>query len=215
MTASGPMPEHIFTNHWFASHKAIWDQLLAHERPTRILEVGSYEGASACYMIDTLACRSAIELHCVDSWQGGVEHRAGGQFATDMSAVEARFRHNVALSRSRAPEKVDLVVHRANSDVALAALLAGGKAGHFDLVYIDGSHEAPDVLCDAVLGFRLLRAGGVIVFDDYLWAENLPYGKDPLRCPKPAIDAFVNLNFRKLNVMPAPLGQLFVRKLRA
>ena len=207
------MTAHTFTNDWFIRHKPIWDQLLAIERPTRILEVGSYEGASACYLVDTLACNSAIELHCVDSWQGGVEHRAGGQYASDMSAVEARFRNNVALSQSRAREKVELVVHRQHSDVALAALLAGGKAGYFDLIYIDGSHEAPDVLCDAVFGFRLLRVGGVIVFDDYLWAEHLPYGRDPLRCPKPAIDAFVNLNFRRLDIIRAPLGQLFVRKL--
>jgi len=37
-------------------------------------------------------------------------------------------------------------------------------------------------------------------------------GKDPLRCPKPAIDAFINLNFRKLQVMFAPNYQLYIQK---
>jgi hypothetical protein len=52
-----------------------------------------------------------------------------------------------------------------------------------------------------------------MAFDDYLWSENLPGGKDPLRCPKPAIDAFVNINFRKLNVLSALLAQVYIQKM--
>ena len=51
-----------------------------------------------------------------------------------------------------------------------------------------------------------------MAFDDYLWSEDLPDGRDLLRCPKPAIDAFVNLNFRKLQLLNAPLFQLYVTK---
>ena len=99
------------------------------------------------------------------------------------------------------------------TETALAELLAADKQPTMDLVYVDGSHQAADVLVDAVLGFKLLKVGGVIAFDDYLWSEALPSGRDPLRCPKPAIDAFVNLNFRKLEVLSAPLYQLYLQKL--
>jgi hypothetical protein len=51
-----------------------------------------------------------------------------------------------------------------------------------------------------------------MAFDDYLWAENLPTGIDPIRCPKPAIDAFTNLYCRKLRILQAPLYQLYVQK---
>ncbi|MDQ0041820.1 putative O-methyltransferase YrrM [Variovorax boronicumulans] len=129
-----------------------------------------------------------------------------------MTQVEARFHHNTALSIRRSAHPVNLVVHKGPSDLGLARLLAQGASGHFDFIYIDGSHQAPDVLADAVLAFRLLRNGGVIVFDDYLWAEELAGGKDPLRCPKPAIDAFVNCYFRKLQILRAPLYQLYVQK---
>ncbi|MBW2723706.1 MAG: class I SAM-dependent methyltransferase, partial [Deltaproteobacteria bacterium] len=37
----------------------------------------------------------------------------------------------------------------------------------FDLIYIDGSHAANDVLTDALLAWGLLKPGGLIVFDDY------------------------------------------------
>lgn len=40
----------------------------------------------------------------------------------------------------------------------------------FDLIYVDGNHEAEYVLEDAILAFRLLKPGGTIVFDDYGWA---------------------------------------------
>lgn len=200
-----------FTTTWFDdTARDVWDHLIPPFDPTRMLEIGSYEGAAACYLIAKLAKHKRIELHCVDSWGGGVEHRD-----VDMAGVEARFQANLATAASAAPHGVDLHVHKGSSDVVLAALLTQGKALYFDFIYVDGSYQAPDVLCDAVLAFRLLRVGGIMVFDDYLWGEELPTGRDLLRCPKPAIDAFTNLYARKLRVLPAPLYQLFVQKTHA
>ena len=45
-----------------------------------------------------------------------------------------------------------------------------GGDGLFDLVYIDGSHSAKDVLLDSLLAWRLLRPGGAMIWDDYEWA---------------------------------------------
>jgi predicted O-methyltransferase YrrM len=205
--------EFIFTNNWFDRVKKIWEQLIPQIKPTKILEIGSYEGASACYLIKKLAKDTNVEIHCIDTWEGGIEHKKGGQWETDMNSVESRFNHNTRLAIDTSPNKVDLVVHKGFSDLCLSRLISDNKKNYFDFIYIDGSHEAPDVLCDAVLAFRLLKIGGIMAFDDYLWAENLPYGKDPLRCPKPAIDAFINLNFRKLNILSAPLLQLYIKKL--
>lgn len=203
-----PVTDFVFTNRWFeTTAKGVWDALIPQIRPKTILEIGSYEGNSACYLIENCAQATPIELHCVDTWQGGVEH-AG----LDMQSVEARFRHNTALAISRASHPVSLHVHKEYSHLCLAKLVAEGRLGHFDLIYVDGSHQAPDVLSDAVLAFHLLKVGGYLIFDDYLWAENLPYGKDPLRCPKPAIDAFVNIYFRKIRLVSAPLSQLYAQK---
>jgi predicted O-methyltransferase YrrM len=38
--------------------------------------------------------------------------------------------------------------------------------GAYDLIYIDGSHFPADVLEDAVLSWRLLKPGGMLIFDD-------------------------------------------------
>lgn len=207
------MNDYQFTTKWFERDaKPVWQQLLPTIRPRRILEIGSFEGASTCFMVDMLAKFHPLEVHCIDTWEGGVEHLPGGSAQVDMTRVEARFRSNVDLAISRATHPVNLVVHKGYSDDQLTRLLVEGHRGGFDFIYVDGSHQAFDVLCDAVLCFRLLKVGGLMVFDDYLWSEDLPYGQDLLRCPKPAIDAFVNLYARKLKVLRAPLYQLFVRK---
>ena len=198
-----------FTNTWFENAaKAVWDSLIPQINPTRILEIGSYEGASACYLIEKLAPSKNIELHCVDTWEGGIEHEG-----SEMHAVEKRFQHNINTATSKVKHTVELLIHKGFSDVALSNLIANGKQGYFDFIYVDGSHQAPDVLCDAVLSFRLLRKNGVIAFDDYLWQEQLPHGTDPIRCPKPAIDAFTNIYCRKIRIINAPLYQLYVQKI--
>jgi len=197
-----------FTNSWFqTTARRNWEQIFPRLQPTRILEIGSYEGASTCYLIETLGRQRAVEIYSIDTWAGGVEHEN-----IDMGAVESRFDRNVARAMSASAHPVEVVKCRGRSDLILAQLIAQGEVGAFDFIYVDGSHQAPDVLCDAVLAFRLLRTGGIIGFDDYLWSEPLPYGSDPVRCPKPAIDAFTTLHCRQLQVLPMPLYQLYAVK---
>lgn len=197
-----------FTTDWFSRFAPIWRQLLERHGPSRILEIGAYEGRATCFLIEQCAARQDFEIHCVDSWAGGVEHDASG-----MGAVERRFDGNVALACSRAPRPVRFGKHKALSASALVALLAEGKREYFDLIYVDGSHQAPDVLTDAVLAFQLLRVGGLMIFDDYLWSMEAAGRQDFYNMPKPAIDAFLNIFQRKMSVLGAPLYQLYTRKI--
>ena len=200
--------DYEFTNEWFNRHAGVWKQLLGRFQPRRILEIGSYEGRSACFVVETCAADRDIELHCVDSWAGGVEHDR-----TAMPVVEQRFDRNLEIARSRVGGKVDLHKHKSLSAAALVALLAAGQGQSFDLIYVDGSHQAPDVLSDAVLAFMLLKVGGVLIFDDYLWAEDHKHPRDPIECPKIAIDAFLNINIRKLRIITAPVAQIYAQKI--
>ncbi len=197
-----------FSNSWFDDGaRPVWREFIPRLRPKRVLEIGSYEGASACFLIDTVCQFQPLELHCVDHWRGSAEH-AG----TDMDAVRKRFRANIEVAGKNAAFPLSLYVHDMRSDSALPMLLAQGKSGYFDLVYVDGSHESPDVLLDALLGFKLLRIGGALVFDDYNWQLEPASERDLLSVPRPAIDAFVNLYTRKLDIINSPMSQLFVRK---
>jgi len=112
---------------------------------------------------------------------------------------------NILLSK-----KVNLTIDKGFSDVQLSKLLSNGKKNYFDFIYIDGSHLGPDVLCDAVLSFRLLKVNGVMAFDDYLWPSA---SKSLTRVPKLAIDSFINLYSEKINIFNAPLYQIYIKKI--
>jgi predicted O-methyltransferase YrrM len=205
--------EYEFTNDWFLkSGKSVWESLIRQINPTKILEIGVYEGACTCYLIEKIGNHKPVEIHCVDTWTGSIEHQEGGIAESDMKNVERRFYHNTALAKKNVSYAVHMHIHKQASGVSLANMFSKNKASYFDFVYIDGSHQAPDVLLDALLAFQLLRVGGVIAFDDYLWQENLPHGTDPIRCPKIAIDAFSTIFCRKLKILSAPLYQLYIQK---
>jgi predicted O-methyltransferase YrrM len=206
--------EQQFTTDWFNRTKGIWSQLLTRHQPQRILEVGSFEGASICFCIQTLSpIVPSLEIHCVDTWEGGIEHQAGGMSEYNMPEVYARFNNNVQIEINRASSEVKFFTHREPSAVALSRLIAEGMSGYFDFIYIDGSHQAPDVLADAVLAFQLVKVGGLIVFDDYLWSE--AGIDDVIRCPKIAIDSFTTIYSKKLRILAAPLYQLYTQKIGA
>jgi hypothetical protein len=77
----------------------------------------------------------------------------------------------------------------------------------YDFIYIDGSHIACDVLEDAVLSFRLLKPDGIMVFDDYSWE----FFDNPLRHPKIAIDAFLEIYANQIEVISVD-RQAIIRK---
>lgn len=213
--ATDMAPAFDFTEDWFSRHIPIWDSIITRLKPGKILEIGSFEGRSACYLIEK--CPGLIDgdvsITCVDSWEGGREHQPGGMSEAVMTEVERRFDHNTGLALGRASRPVALSKVKQCSRDAMAGLIAAGSAESFDLIYIDGSHEAPDVLSDAVMAFSLLRVGGTLIFDDYVWADQTSEKRDPSHMPKPAIDAFVNIFHRK--VVPyewLPLWQLYVEK---
>jgi predicted O-methyltransferase YrrM len=197
-----------FTSDWFSHHAPVWQEVLRRWPPSHVLEIGAYEGRATCFLIDTLAAQRPIELHCVDTWLGSPENDPSA-----MPEVERRFDANVAAARAKAAHPVDFTKHKTLSHVTLARLLAEGRGESFDLVYVDGSHQAPDVLSDAVMAFLLLKVGGLMIFDDYLWSMEGQGRQDHYNMPKPGVDAFVNVFQRKLTLISAPLYQLYTRKI--
>ena len=108
-----------FTNNWFvAAAKDVWDSLIPQTNPTRILEVGSYEGASTCHLVEKLATSKEIELHCVDTWEGNIENKKGGLFEANMPDVE-KSHHNTKLAISKVEKNVQLVVHKGFRDLTI------------------------------------------------------------------------------------------------
>jgi predicted O-methyltransferase YrrM len=169
----------VFSADWFTDHIPRWEPTLAalDGRSSSILEIGSFEGLASCYLLWRL---HEAKLTCVDTFEGSTEHLAYGDVQSDL---EKRFTQNVALVDASRVRKI-----RGDSRRVLVDLAEAHE--QFDLVYVDGSHHALDVLVDAALSWNVLAPGGVLIFDDYTWRT---LGDDPLLRPGPAIDAFLDL----------------------
>jgi predicted O-methyltransferase YrrM len=200
--------DYEFSVDWFSQYWQNWLTLTAGLKISKILEIGSFEGRSACTMIEHFSQTAPLEVFCIDHWRNDFEH---GAF--DMEVVEKRFNHNInrAITSTRHP--VSVYKHKGNSIDVMSSFLVDGHKGTFDLIFIDGSHQAPDVLSDLVLAYHLCATDGLIICDDYLWSE-MPHGReDLLEMPRLAINAFANLFIRKVALWGGlPLYQVYFRK---
>jgi predicted O-methyltransferase YrrM len=196
-----------FTQDWFSRSIPSWSLILnkLSERTThlRILEVGVFEGRSTCWLLQNHCKTPESSIVAIDSFQGGIEHQG-----MELGTLRKRFEANIATVES--PAQVE--IREGFSLPQLAKLIAEGYQ-RFDFISIDASHQAPDVLGDAVLGFELLKPGGVMAFDDYIWSPMRPGTENPLLLPKAAIDAFTTLFSQKIRIIPnLPLYQLYIQK---
>ncbi len=165
-----------YTNDWCDGHLPAWRELLSEytgKPDVRMLEVGSYEGRSACWFAENILTGKDAKILCVDPWRAYSEKPGD-----EMAEVEARFDANTAAY----PQ---IVKFRGTLPEAFALMSSRGER-RIDVVYVDGSHAAGDVLVDAVFGWECLRVGGLLMFDDWTW--NAPDGGDD--SPKLAISAF-------------------------
>lgn len=165
-----------FTAAWHDSHAEIWRQVilpLLPETPRRWLELGSYEGKSAAWTLEH-AIRDGDELVCVDGWWN--------------AEVEQRFDANVG---SRVTK-----IKMPHAEYLLAAAARGES---FDAIYVDGDHDAPAVLSDCILAWKVLRPNGVMICDDYHWHGG--WKKPGAVEPCHAIDGFLRSYATRLRVL--------------
>lgn len=183
-----------FTTDWFVHHIPAWEAAMApyRGRPgVRYLEIGAFEGRSVLWMSENILTDPTSHATVVDVFYGD---------------YESRYRANVA--RSGAADRIETL--KAPSQLALRSL----PLESFDIIYIDGSHATADVLEDAVLSWRLLKADGLLIFDDYQWIGALAAGhaRDAATdWPKPAIDAFCRCFAGRFDVVHND-SQLMLRK---
>lgn len=173
-----------FTHDWVSAHIPAWQRLIPMmESREKFLEIGSFEGRSACWFLQN-ALSPKGTLYCIDTWQGSAEF-----IHLDPSTVshaEETFHRNIEIAQ-RPQQKVKVL--KDQSSRALAKLITEGHENSFDLIYVDGSHEAPDVLTDACMAWTLLKPEGLMIFDDYIFNLQSPIDKRP----KVAIDMFTAL----------------------
>jgi SAM-dependent methyltransferase len=166
-----PDSAYRYTQDWFSHNAETWLAQfgsLAGRPGLRFLEIGSFEGRSACWTAEHLLTGEGCVLVCVDPFSGYPDQ-------------ERNFDHNVNASPDTARKVLKL---RGRSCEVLHFLPAEG----FDFIYVDGSHAALDVIEDAAGAWKLLKPRGILVFDDY---GNTALPVVSGLAVKPAIDSFL------------------------
>ena len=143
--------------HWLETFRIVGKDF---NKPAAILEIGSYEGRSACWIAENLLNPKDSYLHCIDTFKGSVEH-------TDLQVdLLTRFTDNI----HKTPNAKKIFTFQGDSKKVLVNKLK--KKAKYDFIYVDGSHMSIDVIIDGFLSYHLLEDDGVIIFDDYGWKHN-------------------------------------------
>ena len=144
----------------------------------KMLEIGSYEGRSAIFFVSFF--NNAI-LDCVDTWKGSDEHDA-----SIFENVEKNFEINISnyLNCNRV-KKI-----KESSDFFFKKNFL-----FYDLIYLDGDHNAFQVSKDLMNAWKCLNKGGILILDDYLWW----FYKDINKNPSTPINNFLNENRKDIS----------------
>jgi SAM-dependent methyltransferase len=142
---------------WLSRHIPVWEKALEgyKGRPdVRYLEIGLFEGRSALWMLENVLTHPTARLTGIDPFTD--PHYTG----LTPETYKDVFYSNLKLSGFEG--KAEII--EGFSQVELRKL----PLGSFDIIYIDGSHNSADALEDAILSWRLLKDGGLLIFDDYI-----------------------------------------------
>jgi len=137
-----------------------------------IVEVGSYEGASAIIMAHMLKAKQKnAKIICIDTWLGS--------FSGDKESYDWKSFRRVNgypnlyyhfLKNVKASGVHDIIIPLPTPSIEGARFLKE-KNITADVIYIDASHVLPDVYLDITSYYEFVKSGGVFSGDDYGWPD--------------------------------------------
>jgi hypothetical protein len=151
----------------------------------RYLEIGAYEGRNIAFMDWLLPGR--LDITAIDPWFDET-HNPDETY----HGIEARFRRNGARTGVKA-----MRVIRGFSSIELPKMQADGES--YDVIYVDGSHTAVDVMIDMCFCANLLKVGGMMILDDY-WHDVSDIGGPGV---KQSVDRFLGVFHQHFDVVAA------------
>lgn len=165
----------IFIN--FINHfNKKFNQTNINQKP-KILEVGTYAGVSLFHIVTFIP--NSIG-YGVDRWENYYEESYYGENKQQVNILSKINNNNVKkiFDYNKKLFGLDDRIIALQGDSADVLLDLISAKNLFDFIYVDGSHKCLDVFNDCVLSWKLLRKGGFMAIDDYLYniqdCEGLP-----------------------------------------
>jgi predicted O-methyltransferase YrrM len=131
------------------------NDLLKQRKPTSVLEVGTWNGDRAIQM---MAAAKAFVYFGFDLFDGATEDDDEREFN-----VKPHFSAEDVRARLPFPNKL----YKGYSRYTLPIFLDQHGPGRVDFAYIDGGHSIETIQTDYDYVRKIVKPGGLIVFDDY------------------------------------------------
>lgn len=148
------------------------------------LQIGAYTGDATEWLMENIITDKTSWLTDVDTWCGSDE-----QPHKEFDWVELEKYYDQRISKYTNVCKIK--GYSSN-------FLQNAQDEHYDFIYVDGDHRAEEVYKDAVFGWRCLKRGGIMAFDDYMWVHES--GSSDLS-PKMGINRFLKEYRKKINII--------------
>lgn len=165
------------------------------DRPINYLEIGTFYGANIISVANSYGLHNDSKLYCIDPWEDYDEY---SEYKNKLETVHNSFMKNI----EKSGQAHKIIINRGYSNNIVPTF----QDDFFDIIYIDGNHEPDYVLEDAVLSFRKLKIGGMLIFDDY--------GVGGPDLTKKGIDGFLSGYHKRISYLGEKITQVFIRKNR-
>jgi hypothetical protein len=173
-----------FTESWFDIAIPVWERVFEkYDNIENILEVGCYEGKATTWICDNVIKGRNATYDIVDTFGGTLTE--SGMVGTlnrlkEDNFIESNFMHNISFHPN-----VNFKIHKGYSQIILPTL---PQKEVYDFIYIDASHRADDTFVDAYYAHKMLKSGGLLIFDDFGWKD--PQNMHPVNSPQLGIEVF-------------------------
>ena len=178
------------TTDYFSINAYYWHQIINDNyKNFSYLEIGSWEGNSALFILNNFKTKKVV---CVDVWEDSnfseIQLNNFNNFKNNMNEFKNRFSSFQGTSDnffSKNKEK-------------------------FDLIYIDGAHEAMQVYKDINNAWDALSVNGIIICDDYFYHDPKNMIEN---VPAVSINNFISENKNKYKIICVNNTQIFIKKI--
>lgn len=161
--------------------------------PGTVIEIGCFEGDTTFNLASlALARRPSYRHYAIDPYSTSADLPP-----EDITNAHRLFLENLKEFESAHPGVIEFI----NKESWAGMMDLYHKGVQADLVYVDGDHRAPGVLEDMVLGFRLLKPGGVMLCDD---AQSWRADGSITNSPRMAVDTFLHCYWDQIKIVELP-----------
>ena len=181
------------TTDYFSINAYYWDLIINKNfKEFSYLEIGSWEGNSALYILENFETKKVV---CVDIWD-----------LYEDTYKEEHLKRFLNFKFNLDQFKKKFSFFKSTSDTYF-----DNNNEKFDLIYIDGWHEAPQVYKDICNSWNFLNNDGIIICDDYFYGD-IKSNLDK-NLPAYAINKFISQNKKKIKIICVNNNQIFFKKI--